>query len=242
MRNKYIEPADPDFTWSTAQHGVSTRIALYESFLAHGLRDVEQHALDYLLRHCAEQGDEHKEWRARAIFETVTPPVVDGVVFFAHSGTVGDTLDGDVLDPNQRVQLALLAYTTHDGTTLGPLKNPAHRFNEEYRDSCECGAAKLRPDTRMGRMSNRSFERERSRTIQASELWYGARYRYPSEIALAILSRYGTVCPDVMHLYTYDGDDMYIEDYLMPTAEKRGKTPTVEALDVLFETSFQNRG
>ena len=97
--------------------------------------------------------------------------------------------------------------------------------------------AKLRSDTRMGRMSNRSFERERSRAIQASELWYGARYRYPSEIALAILSRYGTVCPDVMHLYTYDGDDIDIEDYLMPTAEKRGKAPTVEALDVLFERS-----
>ena len=172
-----------------------TQIALLIAFAANGLRGIERHARNHILEHIGLPVPASDERRVSAIFDDITPRPKAGRV---RLDRCGDNVASTIVGPSDRIQLAMLAYLTRGGTLLGPLMNPIKIFNEEFQESCVAGTRVLSSDSRLGALSNLEFRREKERATEIGELWAGATWRHPSEIAIAALSKYGTLCPAIL--------------------------------------------
>lgn len=184
------------------EHTAQLRLALVDAFRAGGLRDVEKRTRDILARRCAEPVPDDLVVELDALFDSATPVAHDGHIdLYTDHPTVCDWFP----NASERMVFALLAYLTRDGTSIEPVKNPVREFNDEFKADMD-DHGHLKPDSRMGRMSDGAYAREKARAEEAGALWLDNRIMYPSQIALAVLSRYGTELPDIMH-WRHDADD-----------------------------------
>lgn len=184
------------------EHTAQLRLALVEAYRAGGLRDVEKRTRDILARRCAEPVPDDLVVELDTLFDRATPVAHDGRIdLYTDHPTVSDWFP----NASERCAFALLAYLTHGGTSIEPLRNPAKEFNDEFRQSMD-DSGHLKRDSRLGRLTDGAYSREKMRATEAGELWIDNRLLHPSQVALAALSRYGTQMPDVMH-WRRDDDD-----------------------------------
>ena len=103
-----------------------------------------------------------------------------------------------------------------------PIENPITVLNAEFKDSADADGH-LKAGTRLVRMSNAAYAAEKRRATEVGELWLGARFRHPHELALTALSRFGTVVPDFMHWRRDVGDDPWptVEPYPRRSEDSR---------------------
>ena len=189
------------------EHTAQLRLALVEAYRAGGLRDVEKRTRDILARRCAEPVPDDLVVELDTLFDRATPVAHDGRIdLYTDHPTVSDWFP----NASERCAFALLAYLTRGGTSIEPVKNPVRVFNDEFKADMD-DYGHLKPDSRMGRMSDCAYAREKTRAEEAGELWLDNRIMHPSQIALAALARYGTEMPDVLH-WRYNADDGDTDD------------------------------
>ncbi len=185
------------------EHTAQLRLALVEAYRAGGLRDVEKRTRDIIAKRCAEPVIDELVTELDALYERATPVAKAGRIdLYTDHPTVVDAFP----NASERCAFCLLAYLTGSGTDIAPKENPIKIFNDEFRRSSGKDGT-LRPDSRLGRMSDRAYAREKARAEEAGELWLDNRIMHPSQIALAALARYGTEMPDVLHWRHDDNDD-----------------------------------
>ncbi len=185
------------------EHVACLRLALVEAFRAGGLRDVEKRTRDIIAKRCAEPIPDDLVVELDNLYNRATPGAENGRIdLYTDHPTVCDWFP----NTSERMVFCLLAYLTSGGTSIEPLQHPAKAFNDEFKDNMDENSH-LKPDSRMGRMSDGAYAREKARAEEAGELWLDNRYMQPSQVALVALSKYGTEMPDVMHWRHDDNDD-----------------------------------
>lgn len=185
------------------EHTATLRLSLLEAFRNNGLRDVEKRARDIICRRCTEPIPDDLIVELDRLYDRALPVAQDGRIdLYTDHPILVDAFP----TVSERTVFCLLVYLTSGGTSIEPLRNPVAEFNHEFKESCGKDGA-LDADSRLGRMSSGAFAREKARASEAGELWYDAKLRNPSEIALVALSRYGIEMPDFLHWSHNDDDD-----------------------------------
>lgn len=184
------------------EHVACLRLALVEAYRAGGLRDVEKRTRDIIAKRCAEPIPDDLICELDNLYNRATPVAHDGRInLYTDYPAVVDWFP----NASERCAFALLAYLTRGGTSIEPLRNPAKEFNDEFRQSMD-DSGHLKPDTRLGRLTDGAYSREKMRATESGELWLDNRYMQPSQVALVALSKYGTELPDFLH-WRHDDDD-----------------------------------
>lgn len=177
------------------EHTATVRLALLEAYRNGGLRDVEKRTRDIICRRCTEPIPDDVLVALDRLYDRAMPIPSDGRIdLYTNHPILADAFP----TVSERTVFCLLVYLTDGGRSIEPLRNPILAFNTEFKESCDKDGT-LRPDSRLGLMSDGAFAREKSRVEEAGLLWCEAKIRNPSEIALAALSRYGITMPDILH-------------------------------------------